>query len=239
MDFDAFILAIGKVFKLSLNSGQKQQFNDYYQKLIKNNQEMNLFGFDNQDLWLKYFFHSVFVYRNVNFHELESCLDLGSGSGIPSIVLKIIFPHLHLTIVEANSKKTTFMINLVKYLNLDNVVIKTSRIENINPTQIPQFDFATARAVAPLEQLLELTAPYVKVGGLLVLPKSKNYLEEVKYLDKELKILGCKLTDVDRQLDHGYTFCTLYIKKISKTPSIFPRKFSQIVKGFDYGNKSK
>lgn len=238
MKFDSFTLAIEKVFKHSLNNNQKQQFNNYYQKLIENNR-MNLFGFSNQDLWLKYFYHSVFVYRNVDFSKLKTCLDLGSGSGIPGIVLKIIFPHLHLTIVEANSKKATFMTNLVKNLNLDNVVIKTSRIEDIKPSKVNQFDFATARAVAPLEQLLELTAPYVKVGGLLVLPKSKNYLQEIKDLNKELEILGCELTNVEHQIDHDYTFCTLYIKKISKTPDVFPRKYQQIVKGFNYGNKSK
>lgn len=239
MDFNAFILAVEKVFKLDLNNNQKQQFNDYYQILIKNNQKMNLFRFNNQELWLKYFYHSVFVYKNVDFKGLITCLDLGSGSGIPGIVLKIIFPHLHLTIIEANKKKTTFITNLVKDLNLNNVIIKTSRIEDIKPSKIKLFDFATARAVAPLEQLLELLTPYVKIGGLLVLPKSKNYLKEITDLNKELEILGCKLTNIDQQVDHNYTFCTLYIEKINKTPKIFPRKYNQIIKGFDYENKSK
>lgn len=239
MDFDRFIHQVENTFKLTINNQQKQQFQDYYQSLLENNQKINLFSFDEKDLWLKYFYHSIFVYQKVNFDKIKTCLDLGSGSGIPGIVLKIIFPHLHLTIIEANNKKTTFMSSLVKKLNLKDVEILTSRIEDISPNQIKSFDFATARAVAPLEQLLELTIPYVKVGGQLVLPKSKNYLNEIKDLDKALAILGGQLALVDKQVDNGYSFVTLYINKVNKTPKVFPRKYSQIVKGFDYAYKSK
>ena len=239
MQFEEFINQTEKKLNIKIKNFQKEQLIIYFSFLVENNKKINLYSFDDQELWLKYFYHSIFVYWKTNFNDCKTCLDLGSGSGTPGIILKILYPHLCLTIVEANHKKTNFISCLVKKLKLTNVKILTSRIEEIKPNHDNQFDLVTARAVAPLEQLLELTIPYAKHHGLVILPKSKNYLKEVTNLSKEINILGGQLIFNDMQLDHAQTFITLYIKKVKKTPSIYPRKYSQIVKGFNYGNNSK
>lgn len=124
------------------------------------------------------------------------------------------------------------MQSLVKKLNLSNIRFINKRIEEIKPTMNFSFDLCTARAVAKLEILLELLIPYCKISGLIVIPKSLNYKKEVKNLKKQLNILKTKLIKIERIVDNKNVFNTLFIKKIASTPSLYPRKYRIIKKGF-------
>ena len=92
----------------------------------------------------------------------------------------------------------------------------------------------TAKAVANVETILEMLVPFAKIDGLIVVPKGKNFLAEVKDLDKELNQLGAKLLLVDYLQDDGLDFYTIIAKKFRKTNSKYPRDYKQIIKGFDY-----
>ncbi|MCQ2748346.1 MAG: 16S rRNA (guanine(527)-N(7))-methyltransferase RsmG [Mycoplasmoidaceae bacterium] len=173
------------------------------------------------------------VYRLVDFNTVKTVLDVGSGSGIPGIVIKLFFPNIKLTIVEASHKKCEFLSQLVKKLHLINVEVICQRIEQTSKTR--QFDLVTAKAVAPVETILELTVPFGKSDGLIVVPKGKNYLAEVKDLEQELKQLNAKLLTVDHINDDGLDFYTIIAKKTGKTNPKYPRDYKKIIKGFDYG----
>ncbi|MCQ3907333.1 MAG: 16S rRNA (guanine(527)-N(7))-methyltransferase RsmG [Mycoplasmoidaceae bacterium] len=175
----------------------------------------------------------MMVYRLVDFNTVKTVLDVGSGSGIPGFVIKLFFPNIKLTIVEASHKKCEFMTELAKRLHLVNVEVICQRIEQTSTKH--QFDLVTAKAVAPLETILELTAPFAKSDGLVVIPKGKNYLAEVKDLNRELKQLAAKLLTVDHLLDDGLDFFTVIAKKTGKTNPKYPRDYKKIIKGFDYG----
>ncbi len=172
------------------------------------------------------------VYQLVDFSKVKTVLDVGSGSGIPGIVLKLFFPNIKLTIIESSHKKCEFMKQLVGILHLINVEVICQRIENTSTKR--QFDLTTAKAVAPLETTLEFLTPFTKIGGLTVAPKGKNFLAEVKDLDQELRQLGAKVETINHQIDDGIDFYTVYARKIDKTSAKYPRDYKQIIKGFDY-----
>ncbi|MCQ2956833.1 MAG: 16S rRNA (guanine(527)-N(7))-methyltransferase RsmG [Mycoplasmoidaceae bacterium] len=172
------------------------------------------------------------VYRLVDFTTVKTVLDVGSGSGIPGFVIKLFFPNIKLTVVEASHKKCEFLKKLSEQLHLSNVEIICQRIEETSTSR--QFDMVTAKAVAPVEIIVELLTPYAKSDGLVVIPKGKNYQDEVKDLNKELKQLSAKLLAIDHQDDDNVDFYTIIAKKFGKTNPKYPRDYKKIIKGFDY-----
>lgn len=233
MNFVNFEKEIKTNFNLDLTPIVRKKFLVYKNYLQHENKKMNLTNLIAEDLiWRKYFFYGVICYRNINFHSINSILDLGSGSGNPGIILKLLFPHLSITIVEANHKKVHFMQSLAKKLNLSNIKFINKRIEEIKPNPNFSFDLCTARAVAKLEILLELLIPYCKNSGLVVIPKSLNYKKEAKSLTKQLSVLKAKLLKIEKIIDNKNVFNTIFIKKIAPTPTLYPRKYSVIKKGF-------
>lgn len=212
-----------------------KQLDAYKDFLQTQNLTMNLTRLDSDDIiWSKYFWQSIMVYEWVNFEKVKTILDVGSGSGIPGIVLKLFYPNVRLTIIESSHKKCEFLKQLVDVLHLSNVEILCQRIEETSTKR--QFDLTTAKAVAPLEITLEYLIPFTKIGGFAVVPKGKNYLKEVKDLKKEVQQLGGKLDSLYTiNDDDGIQFNTIYIEKIAKTNAKYPRDYKKIIKGFDYG----
>ena len=211
-----------------------KQLDVYKSFLQEQNAKMNLTRLDGDDIiWSKYFWQSMMVYYQVDFDTVKTVLDVGSGSGIPGFVIKLFFPNIKLTVVEASHKKCQFMQELAEKLHLVNVEVLCQRIEQTSTKR--QFDLVTAKAVAPLEIILELITPYAKLDGLVVVPKGSNYLKEVKDLNQELKQLSAKLLMVDHLKDDGIDFYTIYAKKTGKTNPKYPRDYKKIIKGFDYG----
>lgn len=210
------------------------QFDIYKSFLQQQNAMVNLTRLDKDDIiWSKYFWQSIMVYRLVDFNTVKTVLDVGSGSGIPGFVIKLFFPNIKLTIVEASHKKCEFMKQLADELHLANVEVINQRIEQTSTKR--QFDMVTAKAVAPVETILELITPFAKSDGLVVVPKGKNYLAEVKDLEQELKQLSASLLTVDYMKDDGIDFYTIIAKKHGKTNPKYPRDYKKIIKGFDYG----
>lgn len=211
-----------------------EQLDVYKDFLQSQNAKMNLTRLDKDDIiWSKYFWQSMMVYHMVDFDTVKTVLDVGSGSGIPGFVIKLFYPNIKLTVVEASHKKCLFMQELAKKLHLTNVEVICQRIEQTSTKR--QFDLVTAKAVAPLEVILELLTPYAKSDGLVVVPKGQNYLFEVKDLKQELKQLSASLLTVDHLEDDGVDFYTIVAKKFGKTNPKYPRDYKKIIKGFDYG----
>lgn len=236
MNKNQFIQNVKEEFSLTDINETKisEQLEVYKTFLQEQNAKMNLTRLDKDDvIWSKYFWQSIMVYRLVDFNTVKTVLDVGSGSGIPGFVIKIFFPNTKLTIVESSHKKCQFMLELSKKLHLNNVEVINQRIEQTSTKR--QFDMVTAKAVAPVETILELITPFAKSDGLVVVPKGKNYLAEVKNLNQELKQLSASLLTVDYMVDDGIDFYTIIAKKFGKTNPKYPRDYKKIIKGFDYG----
>ncbi len=218
---------MAKSLNIDLNEKQLKQFELYYQLLIEWNSKMNLTTIvDRDEVYEKHFIDSLCFTKAVSLTN-QSILDVGSGAGFPSIPLKIVFPELKITIVDALKKRITFLETLSKHLNLD-ITLHHERIEDFGKEN--QYSIVTARAVASLNVLAELCIPFVKTSGVFIAMKTKNYNEEVQQALNAIATLGGKIQDT---LEYKYLNndrSLIVVKKINKTPDIYPRKFNKIKK---------
>ena len=204
----------------------------YKNFLQAKNKQFNLTNLDkDQDIYSKYFYESLVPYASINLSKINSILDIGSGSGIPGILLKLVYPNVHLTIIEATGKKVEFMKELVDKLNIDNVEILHQRAEEIKPSQREKFDLVTSRAVGELKVILEISTPYAKLNGLIVEPKSSKYLEEEKSAKNVIKSLDLsKEKDIEFTSINGIFHHVFVYKKTAKTNLKYPRSWKEITK---------
>jgi 16S rRNA (guanine527-N7)-methyltransferase len=130
MDKSIFIEEVRKIYpNRDINFDLFEKYKEYIQK---ENEFYNLSNIvSDEKIYFEYFFNSILPYSDFNFNNKE-LLDIGSGSGIPGIALKIIFPEMKLTIIESNLKKIKFMENLKDILLLDDVTFLNIRAEEIS-----------------------------------------------------------------------------------------------------------
>lgn len=214
---------------VSLTNTQLEQFEKYYETLVEWNEKINLTAItEKSDVYLKHFYDSIAAAFYFDFSKPFHLCDVGAGAGFPSIPLKIVFPHIQLTIVDSLNKRISFLTHLANILNLENVQFVHDRAETfgVNPNYREQFDVVTARAVARMSVLSELCLPLVRVGGHFVALKAINAEEELKAGQKAISTLGGKL-------EKQYTFTLpveefersiIVIKKEKQTPKKYPRK---------------
>ena len=165
-----------------LSDKQLKQFNNYYELLIKWNEVMNLTAITNfYDVCKLHFVDSVSSCKYFDFQKNDfSLIDIGTGAGFPGVPLKIVFPNLHITLLDSLNKRLNFLNEVIDTLNLnDEGCIKTihGRAEDYSSPNgenslRESFDIATSRAVANMSTLSEYCLPYVKVGGMFIAYKS-------------------------------------------------------------------
>lgn len=218
--------------KITLNDTQKNQLNIYYEYLIEYNSHTNVTSItEKKDVYLKHFYDSITLSLTTNFNKINTMLDIGCGAGFPGLVLKIVFPHLNLTLLDSNNKKTTFCKNLVEKLNLEKVTVINSRAEEYIKEKREYFDLVTARAVKDLSILNELAIPYVKLNGLFIAMKSDVETELNNSL-KGIETLGANYIEtknINLPNNSGVRNFVI-IKKASITNPKYPRLYNQILK---------
>ena len=210
---------------INLTEKQIEQFEKYYDLLIEWNEKINLTAIiDKKSVFQKHFLDSLSI-GNVLSNKNITLLDVGSGAGFPSIPLKILYPDIRVTIIDALQKRITFLGILCKALDIE-VELIHGRAEEYDRKN--DFDFVTARAVANLQLLSELCIPFVKVNGFFIAMKGPKYLEEVELCSNAFKILGAKMENTYSYsiLDEQRTL--LLIKKITDTDNKYPRRFKLI-----------
>ena len=145
------------------------------------------------------------------FKQGAKVIDLGSGSGSPAIPLKLSFPQINLTMIDSTFKKVKFLRGVLEQLKLDGEVIH-ARIEDYKG----MFDIVTARAVAPLNELVKLGFPLLKRGGILIAYKGRNYQDEINSAKHILTRLRGKVIQIyEKALDADVMRSLVIIKKIS------------------------
>ena len=139
-------------------------------------------------LWTRHILNSAIVAPLLH----GSVADIGSGAGLPGIVLAIARPDVEFTLIEPMERRITWLNEQVDALGLSNVEVLRARAEEVGRPQ--SFDVVTARAVSALRTLLPLTAPLVRDGGELALLKGMNAANEIDAAQKQIK--KYKLSDV-------------------------------------------
>jgi 16S rRNA (guanine527-N7)-methyltransferase len=151
--------------------------------------------------------------------------DVGTGAGFPGIVLKVCWPGIALTLIEATAKKTAFLAAAVEALAVEGVDVRTGRAEELahDPELRERFDLVTARAVAPLPALLELTLPFARVGGRVVTPKGSRAEAEVAAAENALSVLGGRAFVIPFNVA-GPKQMLVAVQKLRPTPPEYPRR---------------
>jgi 16S rRNA (guanine527-N7)-methyltransferase len=226
-----FIYEVKKL-NVEITNESLKKLNKYYELLIEYNNRINLTTIiDKKEVYLKHFYDSLTLVKVYNFKEDISLCDVGSGAGFPSIVLKIFFPNLKITIIDCLEKRINFLNVVIKELNLINIEAIHRRAEEYAKENREKFDIVTARAVARLNILLELCIPLLKEHGyFLVMKGSIN--EELKEAKKAIDILNLKIEAIEhfRLPKENSDRCIIKIIKNKITNIKYPRIFSKIKK---------
>lgn len=229
MDKTEFIEAL-KNLNIQLTDKQLEQLNQYYQLLVEWNKVMNLTGItEEKEVYLKHFYDSLTIARIIDLKKESTLCDIGSGAGFPGMVLKIVYPDLKITLVDSLQKRITFLNEVVKQLDLKDIELVHDRAEDFAKNNREKYDVVTARAVAPINILIEYCLPLVKVGKYFI-PMKGNISREINLLDNSLKKIDGMLLKSDEFLlpkeDSNRTL--LLITKQKPTSKRYPRNPKEI-----------
>lgn len=214
---------------IELNDHQKDQFERYFELLVEWNEKINLTAItEKNEVYLKHFYDSIApVLQGLIGNQELKLLDIGAGAGFPSLPMKIIYPQLDVTIIDSLNKRINFLKLLAEELKLDKVHFYHGRAEDLAQDKAfrAQFDLVTARAVARMQVLSELTIPYLKVGGKLLALKASNAPEELEEAKNALNLLFSKVQDnLSYALPNGDPRFITVVEKKKETPNKYPRK---------------
>ena len=215
-----------------LTDKQKEQFKKYYEYLVEYNSHTNVTTIiEKNEVYLKHFYDSILLSQTIDFNEVNTMIDIGCGAGFPGMVLKILYPHIKLTLLDSNNKKTTFCKNLINILDVENVTVINNRAEDYIKEKRESFDLVTARAVKNLPVLVELSIPYVKLNGSFIAMKS-DVDKELNNSLKSISILGgkyLKTKGINLPNNSGIRNFII-INKEKETNPKYPRNYNQILK---------
>ena len=205
---------------ITLTDSMVEKFNVYCDFLRAENEKYNLTAItDVEGIWQKHFVDSIL--GSVAIPQNATLCDVGSGAGFPSLPLKIVRDDLSVTLVDSLQKRIDFTKTLCEKIDI-NASFFHDRAEDFAKNHSEQFDIATARAVAPLNVLLEYVAQIVKLGGAVVAYKTD--LSEVNLAQNAASLLGLKFeTHHDFELPDGSRRSILIYRKIAHTPKQYPR----------------
>lgn len=214
-----------------LNDYAIDRFDVYAERLVRWNDHVNLTAItEPDDIVIKHFIDSLYPLRFIHMEKGKKLIDVGTGGGFPGLPLLIANPELEVNFVDSIGKKLGFIKDVLRNTGLIGQVTHI-RAEEIgrDAEHRESYDFATARAVAPLNVLCEYCLPLVKVGGFFVSLKGSTGNEELHQARTAIKTLGGALEQFEEYtLPNGDKRTLIIIKKISQTPTKYPRKSKKI-----------
>ncbi len=220
-------------FAVEVDSLAVERFDKYAQLLIEWNKKMNLTGITEPDAVVtRHFADSASFFAAAKPDSSASIIDVGSGAGFPGMVIKILRPDMSVTLLDATNKRISFLQTVAAELGLELDAVH-SRAEDAAalPRFRERFDFATARAVAELRVLCEYCLGFVKIGGVLVAMKGQLGEDEIAAAMASIRTMGARAGDITAlSLADGSERRLMSIKKISQTPTKYPRPSAQISK---------
>lgn len=219
---------------IEINNEMLEQFMQYKEILLEWNQKMNLTAItEDKEVILKHFVDSMSVLKMIDIRG-KSVIDVGTGAGFPGLPLKIAVPDINLLLLDSLNKRIKFLNEVVESLKLEKVECIHSRAEDAGQNKLyrEKFDFCVSRAVANLTVLAEYDLPFVKVGGQFIAMKGPTGYEEAKLAKKAIKMLGGEISEI-KEVNIPFTdinHTIIFINKISKTPTKYPRNSGIISK---------
>ena len=213
---------------ITLEETQKETLCAFGEAMIKQNEVMNLTAITEPKQVAKlHLLDSLTVLTAADLKN-KKLIDVGCGAGFPGVPLAIACREANITLLDSLGKRMQWLETVLPQLGVQNAECITARAEEAVKDRREQYDYATSRAVARLNILLELTAPYVKVGGAVLAMKGAAAREELQECGNAMKKLGLKLEEIrDFQID-GATHPVIILRKTAPTPKASPRRFNKI-----------
>ena len=213
---------------LELSEEIKDRLCDFGAAMVKQNEVMNLTAITEPAPVAKlHLLDSLTVLCCADLKG-KQIIDVGCGAGFPGVPLAIACPDAKITLLDSLAKRMNWLDTVLPELGVTNARTITARAEEAVATRREKFDFATSRAVARLNILLELTAPYVRVGGRVLAMKGSAAREELEESRNAIERLGLKLEEVREFQIDGASHSVIVLKKVAPTPSQYPRRYAKI-----------
>ena len=212
---------------LDLPEQVRETLCDFGAAVVKQNEVMNLTAITAPDAVAK--LHLLDSLTVLCAAELagKRIIDVGCGAGFPGVPIAIACPDTKVTLLDSLGKRMKWLEDILPQLGIQAECV-TARAEEAVVTRRESYDFATSRAVARLNILLELTAPYVKVGGAVLAMKGAAAKEELAECTSAIRKLGLKLESVKEFPIDGTAHAVIVLRKIAPTPSQYPRRYAKI-----------
>ena len=213
---------------LELPEETRQKLCDFGAAMVKQNEVMNLTAITAPDQVAKlHLLDSLTVLCCADLKG-KQIIDVGCGAGFPGVPLAIACPEAKITLLDSLAKRMNWLDTVLPQLEVTNARTLTARAEEAVADRREKFDFATSRAVARLNILLELTAPYVRVGGKVLAMKGAAAREELAEAKNAIKKLGLQLEEVKDFPIDGTNHSVIILKKVAHTPAQYPRRYAKI-----------
>ena len=226
-EFSIKLKALAEKINVELTENNIENFYKYMNLLIEWNNKMNLTAIiEPNDIILKHFIDCLVIDKYIK--NDSTIIDVGTGAGFPGVPLSFVNEKSNFTLMDTLNKRIKFLDEVVHITNSKNIKNIHARAEELakNKDYREKFDFATSRAVASLNVLLEYMLPFVKVNGYCICMKGSNVKDELDNAKNALNILGGIIEDVIEfdlpDTDIGRSI--VIIKKIKQTPNKYPRK---------------
>lgn len=223
------LCSLAKENGIILDDTALDRFDTYAELLVEWNGKMNLTAItEPEEIEVKHFLDCLMLPKFFDLENVKTVIDVGAGAGFPSVPLLIYKPDLCLTMMDAINKRLTFLDTAVHALGLEAQLIhERAEAAGQDENYREKFDLATARAVAPMNVLAEYCLPFVKVGGYFVALKGSN--DDTEEAKNAIATLGGEIVDnISYKLNGTEPRSIVVIKKISQTPTQFPRKSKKI-----------
>jgi 16S rRNA (guanine527-N7)-methyltransferase len=212
---------------LTLTDDTARRLCDFGAAVVKQNEVMNLTAITEPDQVAKlHLLDSLSVLKTADLKG-KRLIDVGCGAGFPGVPVKIACPEVELTLLDSLGKRMNWLEQVLPTLGVDAECI-TARAEEFAEKRRESYDFATSRAVARLNILLELTAPFVKVGGAVLAMKGSAAREELAEAKNAIAKLGLKLETVEDFPVDGTAHSVIVLRKVKPTPAQYPRRYAKI-----------
>lgn len=214
---------------VSLDETALGRFDVYACLLVETNRVMNLTGITEPDeIVIKHFIDSLELLKYADIPDGAKVIDVGTGAGFPALPILIARNDLDITLLDSLQKRLGFLRNVLCETGLSaNTVHMRAEDGGQDKSLRETFDVATARAVAPLNVLCEYLLPFVKVGGGMYALKGQG--EDIEGAKAAIELLGGSFEKEYRfELPNGDARSIVYVKKLSQTPTQYPRKTKKI-----------
>ena len=199
----------------------------FAEALLEKNKVMNLTAITESSAVAKLHLLDSLTVLSVVDPKGKSIIDVGCGAGFPGVPVAIACPDARVTLLDSLGKRMNWLEQVLPQLGVRARCI-TARAEEAVAEHREKFDFATSRAVARLNILLELTAPYVRVGGAVLALKGAAAREELDEAKNAVKKLGLKVEEIRDFTIDGANHSVIVLRKIAPTPPQYPRRYAKI-----------